>query len=483
MKKLISPHIFLTASIALAFFFPMGNLAVAKVVSFEKEYTYQASEFDSKASSRTIALAQIKRMLLEQLGTYIESQTEVKNFQITKDTITSLTAGFVRAEILDEKWDGKNFYLKAKVLADDEEVVKSIRKIREEKFRDEELWKTRRQAEAALKEIERLNRELKIDPKNAKNQKSLYANFLSELTIIDLIEQARIYISSEDYSEAIKALTNAIELYPRSAVCFRTRALTYMTLGNKEYALKDINKAIEIQPYNGLNYSIRGALYGHLGKAEERLDDYIVAAKLNDLVALKFISDELFARGQLLGQSLENVMSKRHDALEIQKKPEPTDSGIRELLRPLVKVINLNIEGNNILLQGALPGLAKIGLIIQKFQGINNTYLDNAFIDKLKEAEQSSLHSIECYQKSYDAIKDIDYRIGAIKDQYRSSPPSWDSSNRTRDSLLKLDFDPIYNKLGEGNRSFSSAIDSLMYAYGMTSAAIKVLFQKWTKSQ
>jgi hypothetical protein len=57
----------------------------AETKTFIKEYTYQASEFDSKASSRILALEQVKRLLLEELGTYLESSTEIRNYQLTKD--------------------------------------------------------------------------------------------------------------------------------------------------------------------------------------------------------------------------------------------------------------------------------------------------------------------------------------------------------------------------------------------------------------
>ena len=62
------------------FIFGYGNLAIAGLVTFQKEYTYQASEYDSKVSCRALALEQVKRLLLEELGTYLESETEVKNF-------------------------------------------------------------------------------------------------------------------------------------------------------------------------------------------------------------------------------------------------------------------------------------------------------------------------------------------------------------------------------------------------------------------
>lgn len=69
------------------------TLAAEKV--FIKEYTYQASEIDSKVTSRAQALEQAKRLVLEELGTYLMSKTEVRDFAITSDKITVLTAGIV----------------------------------------------------------------------------------------------------------------------------------------------------------------------------------------------------------------------------------------------------------------------------------------------------------------------------------------------------------------------------------------------------
>ena len=100
-------HLFIAAVILL-----MTGQAYAGKVEFIKEHTYRAGDMDSKVSSRAIALMEVKRALLEQLGTYLVSETEVRNFQMTKDQISLLTAGIVSAVILDEKWDGKDFYLK-----------------------------------------------------------------------------------------------------------------------------------------------------------------------------------------------------------------------------------------------------------------------------------------------------------------------------------------------------------------------------------
>ena len=111
----------------LVLFIP--NTTSAELKTFIKEYTYQASDFDSRHSSRTIALEMLKRILIEELGTYLVSNTEVKNMQLTKDQVTTYSAGIVSAKIIDENWNGKIYWLKAKVSADPKEVEKALKEL------------------------------------------------------------------------------------------------------------------------------------------------------------------------------------------------------------------------------------------------------------------------------------------------------------------------------------------------------------------
>jgi hypothetical protein len=154
MRKYLIPAICLSL---LAFSSP----AKAETKTFIKEYTYQASDFDSRISSRTIALEQVKRLLLEELGTYLEGSTEVKNFQLTKDKIVALTAGIVQTQIVEEKWDGKTYWLRAEVKADPENIAKSIDALRKDQKKAEGLEEAKKKSDDALKEVEKLRGEIK----------------------------------------------------------------------------------------------------------------------------------------------------------------------------------------------------------------------------------------------------------------------------------------------------------------------------------
>src|SRR5450759_2813570 len=163
-KKLFS-IMNLALIISILFLF-VTNTAIAETKTFVKEYNYQASEYDSKVTCRELALQQVKRLLLEEIGTYLESQTEVVNFKLTKDHIIILTAGIVKAEIIEEKWDGKNYWLKAKIRTDPDEVAKAVGFIQNDHHKSVALEEYRKRTDNLLKEIDKLRKELTASKKD-----------------------------------------------------------------------------------------------------------------------------------------------------------------------------------------------------------------------------------------------------------------------------------------------------------------------------
>lgn len=118
--------------VALLCLLSVSLLADNKV--FVREYYYQASESDSKITARTKALSEVKRLLLEELGVYMESYTnyitEDKNGDVSKDffqnEIKSLSAGITETKILEENWNGTQYYIKAEIEADPTDVARKI---------------------------------------------------------------------------------------------------------------------------------------------------------------------------------------------------------------------------------------------------------------------------------------------------------------------------------------------------------------------
>lgn len=140
--------------------------AFAETKTFVRDYTYQASEADSKQSCRILATEQVKRMLLEELGTYLESHTEVVDKELTKDQISTMTAGIVKTSIVAEKWDGQSYWLQAKMDVDPDEVAKTINRLSKDKQQVSKLEADKRQRDKTVSEIDSLKKDMETEKDN-----------------------------------------------------------------------------------------------------------------------------------------------------------------------------------------------------------------------------------------------------------------------------------------------------------------------------
>ena len=58
------------------------SVSIAQEKTFVKEYTYNASEMDSKISCRAITVDQLRSTLLQEIGVYVESEHLLKTTDV-----------------------------------------------------------------------------------------------------------------------------------------------------------------------------------------------------------------------------------------------------------------------------------------------------------------------------------------------------------------------------------------------------------------
>jgi tetratricopeptide (TPR) repeat protein len=235
----------------------------AETKTFVREYTYEAGEIDSKISCRAIALEQVKRLLLEELGTYVESVTVVRNYQIAKDEITTLTAGIVQTTILEENWDGKEYWLKAKITADPDDVASSIEKLRNNQQLVKDLAEARDEASQALREIDALRQELAA-AEVTKEKREEYKAAVNKLEATNWFERGQYLTFSGNYPEALRAYDRVVVLRPYDAKAYSNRGAIYVQLGNYERAVKDLDRAVALNPKNRTSLYNRNLVYKKL---------------------------------------------------------------------------------------------------------------------------------------------------------------------------------------------------------------------------
>ncbi len=104
------------------------------ITVFEREYTYNASENDSKVSARKAAMQQLQSLLIQEVGVQVQSsfsQSESldgddfsRQVQVNYKTFSQ---ALTKTRILKQHWDGENFYLKAEVTVDTDNLLDQIK--------------------------------------------------------------------------------------------------------------------------------------------------------------------------------------------------------------------------------------------------------------------------------------------------------------------------------------------------------------------
>ncbi len=271
-----------------------GGFIFAKEETFVREYTYIASDYDSKVTSRANALDQCKQILLEEVSVFIMSEFEMEEWEnqigkhtesgmTVKETIQSVSAGITKTEILEETWNGKEYYLKATITIDKDDIRRKLDKILASREKTQELQKMREEHEKVIAELKRLREELtKVkDEKEALKLAKTYTRETEKLTAQEYFNRAYDAAENEDYEQAIADWTKAIEIDPNYTLTYYNRGIAKRRLGDISGAITDYNKVIEINPNDAGAYYNRGNAKYNFGDISGAIADYTKAIDIN----------------------------------------------------------------------------------------------------------------------------------------------------------------------------------------------------------
>jgi len=244
--------------------------------TFVREYTYQAGEADSKLSARAIALEQVKRLLLEEVGVYISSSIEIQTIEIsnelkelTKQDIEVISAGITETKIVSEKWNGESYWLKAEIQLDENDVLQRLENLVNNNEYKKAIEDSRKETDAALAEIERLRSELdqeKDKNKQAQLQKA-YITETNKLSALDLYEKGSEAFYNDDIENAVTYLEESVKIDPTSTIAWFILGIVNKINSDYGQAIKCYTKILELDSL--YTYAIVG-----LGEIYQEKHDY-----------------------------------------------------------------------------------------------------------------------------------------------------------------------------------------------------------------
>src|SRR6185503_16752448 len=141
---------------------PYQPPANVRVVTASGEY--QMGDHDTRADAVRLAVEAAKREALEQVATYLESVTEVKNLDVTRDDIRTYTAGVVMVlnQEVSTRLEGETVVIHADLTAqvDPNEVAQAITALRENESAKNELVALRTEVDELHQQLDATNQAL-----------------------------------------------------------------------------------------------------------------------------------------------------------------------------------------------------------------------------------------------------------------------------------------------------------------------------------
>ncbi|MCS6290550.1 MAG: hypothetical protein H8K10_16460 [Nitrospira sp.] len=138
---------------------PSPILAEVRVVTGTGEH--RMNDHETKTDGIRLATEQAKKQALEQVASYLENVTVVRNLDVTRDEIRSYTAGMVL--VLDQQatttLDGEFVVVRVELTAqvDSDEVAQAIAALRQSEDAREQLLALRRDVESLQQELDAAN--------------------------------------------------------------------------------------------------------------------------------------------------------------------------------------------------------------------------------------------------------------------------------------------------------------------------------------
>lgn len=291
MKTILA--IFLTVLLLL----PVSAFGEIQTITHTVKQPFGGSQ--SPDDARIAAIAKAKREVLEMAGTYIESLTVVKNYQVDKDEILALAAGVLKVEVVSQKnyasEDAFGIDVIVKIVVDTSILEERVKKLLQDRTHLTQLKDAQKREKEILQKVAQLedeNRKLKAKNQSTPELEKQFQQASQRLTAVDWFYKASA-LWDEGYTDpkkAIEYLNNAIKLQPDYAEAYIGRGFAYFSLGQHQRAIEDFNKAIRLKPDNTDAYVSRGLSYNGLGQYQRAIEDYNEAIRLKPDYAEAYVS-------------------------------------------------------------------------------------------------------------------------------------------------------------------------------------------------
>jgi tetratricopeptide (TPR) repeat protein len=255
-------------------------------------YTHPASEFESKAASRTIALSHVNRAMAEEVATLIAPSPIGVELALSQEQLASRVAGLIAPEIVEASWDGQTYTLRARFALNLSTITPFLKQLGRDQYQIALLQHMQQRTTALLEDITRVKMQWAATGNYAAKM-ALQQDYIGKSYALQTLHWQReglTAIHTQDYTTALLALTVYGECAPGDASTYYLRALAYQALGHPQQAIEELSTAIARHPNEPMYYLRRAQVYHALDSTQPALQDASMAIALAPQLSLAYVT-------------------------------------------------------------------------------------------------------------------------------------------------------------------------------------------------
>lgn len=257
--------------------FPSSGYAEVKEIIAEGTYSMGDGETPLVADERCLLAA--KRAAIEQAGTYIQSYSQTKNYQLTADEVRVIASGIMQVTVLDKhrtmEGNNLNFWVKIKAEVTTDKIEDMASKVKELTVA-EDYKKLQEEYDKSQGEVAALKQQLQQTNNDTDKQRirSQIADTETVFTANTWFDRGNVSMANRQYNEAIKEYTETIRMNSHMGRAYLRRGQAYLAAGEYQEALEDFEEAANINPQLVQAYIGKGYAYEKIGRRHEAIRAY-----------------------------------------------------------------------------------------------------------------------------------------------------------------------------------------------------------------
>ena len=262
-------------------------LAAIQTIEADGYYIIGDGPDENHSIAKSRARMDAKRSAAEKAGVFVEGLTEVKNGQLTKDEINTISAQVlhVESEKITPEVIGETVRYSCHIVAkvDSSSVINQLKQDRQNLYKATEQNKRQQQElDAVKKELADLKARYKAS--NEKQQQEINKDISKNeerFTAIDWLEKGNASYLLGNKQKAQECYQKAVQTNPNYDAAWMSLGSSYGILGNYKKAKECYQKALQINPNLDASWCLLGATYYSLADYQKAQECYQSSIRIN----------------------------------------------------------------------------------------------------------------------------------------------------------------------------------------------------------